>query len=128
MTRKILAGFILALLLVAMAAPARAFNIDLGLAHDDINNDGWFQKDKYYHWGVSAFLVLSSYSIYHFAVKTNDTESLILCTTWSFTVGLAKEDFDKNVKKTFFSFKDLGADGAGVATGLLIIGACRRLF
>jgi uncharacterized protein YfiM (DUF2279 family) len=36
------------------------------------------------------------------------------------TLSVGKEVYDKRVKKTFFSFKDLVYDLAGVALGLLL--------
>jgi uncharacterized protein YfiM (DUF2279 family) len=107
---------------------AKSFHIDLGLLPDDINADYWFGKDKAYHWGVSAFLTVSAYCAYTFLVKSKDPESTILSCAFALTIGLAKEDFDLKVKKSFFSLKDLGADCAGIGTGLLMIAVGKKIF
>jgi uncharacterized protein YfiM (DUF2279 family) len=107
---------------------AKSFNIDLGLLPDDLNADYWFAKDKAYHWGVSAFLTVVAYCAYTFVVKSKEPESSILSCAFALTIGLAKEDFDLNVKKSFFSLKDLGADCAGIATGFLVIAAGKKIF
>lgn len=111
---------------VVTAPPS--FHIDLGLLEDDINADYWFAKDKAYHWGVSAFLAVTSYGVYQYVVKTRDPETTALSCLFTFAVGLAKEDFDKYEKKSFMSPKDLGADAAGIATGLLMIAAGKKIF
>jgi uncharacterized protein YfiM (DUF2279 family) len=128
MTKSIFFCLTVVLLAGILATPARALEIDLGLEHDDINRDFWFARDKGFHWGASALITVSSYSVYHLMVKTGRTESTMLASTVTFTIGLAKEDFDKNAKKSFFSYKDLTADAAGIVTGLLIVGACHQLF
>jgi uncharacterized protein YfiM (DUF2279 family) len=106
----------------------KSSNIDLGLEYDDINRDFWLGRDKFFHWGASAVLAVSAYGVYHFIGRLSDNESMALASTATLTIGLAKEDFDTYVKKSFFSYKDLAADGVGIVTGLLFVGVCNQLF
>lgn len=85
--------------------------------------DPWFSQDKYYH-------VLASAAIAHVAAKRVERNSsdpcapLVVGLGISLSAGTVKELYDKNVKKTFFSWRDMFWNTVGALLGSLSVSTC----
>lgn len=73
--------------------------------------DPWWGKDKVRHLGTAY--ILTKMAMQH-GVRKEFSAGLVI------TLSIGKEFYDKRVKKTFFSFKDLFYDAIGVGLGLIL--------
>jgi putative lipoprotein len=83
-------------------------------------SDRWLARDKLEHFGVSAFLSVLSYRVYHDFYNKDKESSLCFSCGLTFSLGLGKEIYDKKKPGGKFSYKDLVADILGLAAGLWI--------
>jgi putative lipoprotein len=83
-------------------------------------NDRWWAKDKLQHLGISAFLSGVSYDISRRFYRNTEESSIYVSVSFTLTMGLGKEFYDRRSPGGRFSFKDLVADLTGIALGLLI--------
>ncbi len=82
-------------------------------------------KDKVMHFSYSALL---TYYIYNFSqdiFNNSHQKSINLSISLTSTLGLSKEFSDKYIKKTKFSWYDLGYDFAGICLGLVVLNNSR---
>jgi len=77
--------------------------------------------DKVMHFTSSTFVTYWSYGFNRDIMENNHQESVIFSVSITGCLGFAKEISDKHVKKTFFSWKDIAFDLAGIAFGVIII-------
>lgn len=84
-----------------------------------IYQDDYFGKDKFLHLVYSAAIYGLSYHIYHCQLRNDREGSIIFSVSLTSLVGFSKEFYDLK-KKSYFSFKDLIADGVGIIIGFFI--------
>jgi uncharacterized protein YfiM (DUF2279 family) len=82
--------------------------------------DRWVAWDKAEHFGVSAYLSVISYKIYHDFYHNRKESSLYFSGGLTLGLGLGKEFYDKGRPQGKFSYKDLVADVLGIGLGLWI--------
>jgi uncharacterized protein YfiM (DUF2279 family) len=83
-------------------------------------SDRWLAWDKVEHLGISAYLSIVSYKIYHDFYHNRKEPSLYFSSGLSFSLGLGKEVYDEKKPDGKFSYKDLVADILGIGLGLWI--------
>ena len=79
-------------------------------------DDAWFARDKAWHFGISAGLSAGLAA----AAENNgcsDGEAMAFAVAFTMPIGAGKEAYDRNVKKTYASGKDLVWDLAGALAG-----------
>ena len=87
------------------------------------SSDPWFGQDKYYH-------ALTSAAIARLAAKraernsSNPCAPLVVGLGVSLSAGTAKELYDKNVRKTIFSWRDMVWNAVGALLGSLSVSTC----
>ncbi len=74
-------------------------------------NDPWWAQDKAKHFATAYIITKTSL---HFGLDKNKSGGIAL------SISLGKEIYDKKVKKTIFSLKDLVYDLGGIALALLL--------
>lgn len=79
-------------------------------------DDHWFGRDKAYHFGISAGI---SAGLAAAAENNgcNDGEAMVFAVAFTMPVGVGKELYDRKVKKTYCSGKDLVWDLVGALAG-----------
>jgi uncharacterized protein YfiM (DUF2279 family) len=82
--------------------------------------DRWLAWDKVEHLGISAYLSVVSYKIYHDFYHNRKKSSLYFSGGLTFSLGLGKEVYDEKRPNGKFSYKDLVADVLGIGLGLWI--------
>jgi uncharacterized protein YfiM (DUF2279 family) len=88
---------------------------------DTLNlQDKWIAWDKVEHLGISAFFSATIYNVSHDFYYNDRKSSLYLSSGLTFSLGLGKEFYDRDIRKTKFSYKDLIADVLGIGLGLWI--------
>jgi uncharacterized protein YfiM (DUF2279 family) len=83
--------------------------------------DRWLAWDKVEHFGISAYLSIVSYKIYHDFYHNRKETSLYFSSGLTFSLGLGKEVYDEKRPNGKFSYKDLVADVLGIGLGLWIV-------
>ena len=78
-------------------------------------------NDKIMHFTSSAFMTCWNYGFSRDIMAQNHQNSIVFAVSITGSLGFAKEISDKHLKKTYFSWKDITFDLAGVALGILII-------
>jgi putative lipoprotein len=107
---KKLSGILLA---ASMAACATVHH-----PHDD-----WFGKDKMKHFLVSSVIGAAATKI---AANNGAApcQSVFIGISTSLAIGAGKEWYDKNIRKTYFSWKDMVWDFAGGTLGSFATREC----
>ena len=101
-------------MLVPDAAPAPDRN--------PAQNDRWIAMDKAQHFTFSALFVLAGQYVLTDKAGVSDGTALPIACGGTLAPGLAKEVADAyRPRRRYFSWKDLVADGAGVAVGAAIV-------
>ena len=85
----------------------------------------WLGKDKIMHFGGSAFITYWNYGVSKDIIGNSKKESLIISISLTTLLGVSKETSDKYLKKTFWSWKDIAYDLAGITVGLILINNMR---
>jgi uncharacterized protein YfiM (DUF2279 family) len=85
--------------------------------------DPWLGEDKVYHFLTSSVIGAAATKI---AVNNNAApcDAVFIGISTTFVIGSGKEWYDKTVKKTFFSWKDMAWNIAGGTLGSLAVGGC----
>jgi len=86
-------------------------------------DDKWFAADKYKHFLVTTAISAAIAS----AAKHNGNENCdaaLIGFSVTLTIGAGKEIYDKRVRDTFYSYRDMVWDAAGSATGSLLGSNC----
>jgi len=82
--------------------------------------DKWLAWDKLEHLGISAFFSATLYNVSHDFYYNDQKSSIYLSSGLTFSLGLGKEFYDRKIRKSKFSYKDLTADILGIGLGLWI--------
>lgn len=86
-------------------------------------DDPWFARDKALHFVGSAILAGTAYAALANNPDAIDAPEAPLAFGFALSFGVAKEAYDQNIKRTFWSWRDLAWDVAGAAAGCAIIAA-----
>ena len=79
------------------------------------------QRDKQIHAGGSAVVTIASYAaLKQLYPDTEDWKLRLSAAAFTLGLGFAKEGLDSRAGGTGFSWEDVGADTAGVTTGVLL--------
>ena len=111
--------FVLSGLCPANSAVVSADSINKNLKRSF--HDQWFSQDKAHHFMVSAFLTGFSYYTFKQEFGHSEESTTIAAVSVSLSIGIGKEIYDGVSGKGTPSFKDIVADAAGVAVGILIL-------
>jgi len=85
------------------------------------SHDPWLGKDKLDHFLTSAFLVGAAYNYNRELFSMSHKQALRFSVSFSFTIGVSKEVWDKTSKRGSPSYRDLVADLLGIGLGFLIL-------
>lgn len=87
------------------------------------HQDDWFGRDKVSHFIVSAVVGAGTTKI---AEKNGagPCQAPVIGVSVSLAIGVGKEFYDKNYKKTFFSWRDMAWNLAGAAVGSYAVAEC----
>lgn len=107
---------------VSMGNAKRTFALPIlavflfGCATANHPDDSWFARDKAYHFGISAGV---SAGIATVALNNgqSDAEAMVYAVAFTMPLGVGKEVYDREIKKTYWSWKDLAWDFAGALAG-----------
>ena len=86
------------------------------------SSDPWFGRDKLYHFAGSAAISASTAA----AARHNgadDAEAGMIAIGVTLSVGSAKEHYDRTVKKTYWSWKDMVWNTLGAIVGSAAVAA-----
>ena len=86
-------------------------------------HSAWFAKDKAFHFATSTAL---SAGLAATAKQQNqsDCDAALIGFSISLAIGAGKESYDKRVKKTLYSYRDMVWNMAGAAVGSLLASGC----
>lgn len=82
--------------------------------------DPWFGRDKFLHLGISAGLTTIGYQGSRHLLDRGEARARWIAIGGTVSVGVLKELWDRRRQGSFFSLRDLAADGLGMAAGLLL--------
>jgi putative lipoprotein len=85
------------------------------------HKDPWFGVDKLKHLSSAFMFTTTGYYIQHKIIHLDDNRSVINSGMITISLGLGKEISDAYKPNGFFSFRDLLADGAGIALAVFFI-------
>ncbi len=88
----------------------------------DISRDKWFSRDKLYHFATAGAVSAATTAVAKHN-ENSDVKSMIAGVSVTLALGAGKETYDKKVKKTYFSWRDMFWNLLGAVTGSLIITA-----
>ncbi len=106
--------------------PAQAYAVQRGTltalnpSFDETQKDSWLGMDKFLHVAACASITGLSYHVYHCQYRNPVDRSIYLSLSLAGTSGIGKEVYDARVRKTHWSWKDIVADGVGIAIGYLL--------
>jgi putative lipoprotein len=103
----------------ALIAPILALFL-FGCATVNHPDDHWFARDKAYHFAVASAIGAGA----TLAAGDEDAAPFIGVGV-ALSFGAGKELYDRDVKKTYWSWKDLAWDLAGALTGSLLAEASK---
>ena len=86
-------------------------------------DDKWFAADKYKHFLATTAISAAVAS----AARHNGSENCdaaLIGFSVTLTIGAGKEIYDKRVRDTFYSYRDMVWDAAGSITGSLLGSNC----
>lgn len=93
-----------------------ALTLSAGCATFGRADDPWFGPDKAKHFVAGALMGAGGTAV-ALHNDADDPEAVLVGVGFAITVGAGKEWVDRNVRKTFWSWKDLAWDLAGAAAG-----------
>jgi uncharacterized protein YfiM (DUF2279 family) len=76
--------------------------------------------DKFLHVAASASITGLSYHVYHCQYHNAVDRSIYFSLSLASASGIGKELYDAKIRKTRWSWKDIAADGVGIAIGYLL--------
>ncbi len=85
----------------------------------------WITKDKFMHFGASAFITYWNYGVSKDIINNSHKNSLYISVSFTTFLGATKETNDKLIKKTSWNWKDFIYDVAGISFGLVMINNLR---
>lgn len=97
--------------------------IGQGCAHNARYNDAWLSKDKAAHFISSAVISgIATKEAMHRG--STDCDAALIGLTVSMTIGFGKEIYDKHIKETFYSSKDIVWNALGSLAGSFAVSGC----
>jgi putative lipoprotein len=108
-------------LLVMVLLTACAVTAQNNQAHG--KRDSWFGEDKLYHFFTAGVIGAAATKI---AVNNQAApcDAVLIGISTTFVIGSGKEWYDKKVKKTLFSWKDMAWNLAGGTLGSFAVSGC----
>ena len=106
-------------ILVVIGAACDSLASDRGPAIEP-QKDEWLSEDKLLHVLASAYLVGFSYRAYHGEFDNPPQNSRVFAVSVTGVAGIGKELYDMKSPGQTSSWKDIAADAAGIALGLLL--------
>ena len=82
--------------------------------------DPWLGRDKFLHLGISAGLTAIGYQGSRHVLDRGEARARWIAIGGTAGVGVLKELWDRRRQGSFFSVRDLAADGLGIAMGLVL--------
>lgn len=82
--------------------------------------DPWLAMDKFLHLAASASITGLSYHVYHCQYHNAVDPSICFSLSIATASGVGKELYDVKIRRTGWSWKDIAADGIGIALGYLL--------
>ena len=99
-----------------------AFLAGCATQHGGVND--WYGKDKVAHFGISAALAAATTNYIESRDEKHGCKPAWIGFSTSIAIGAAKESYDKNVKKTRWSWEDFSYDVLGATVGSLAASDC----
>jgi uncharacterized protein YfiM (DUF2279 family) len=90
------------------------------LTHQQDYEDPWLGNDKFLHLFASAGITWFSYDVYHRHYHNAVDRSIYFSFSLASASGIGKELYDAKIRKAGWSWKDIAADGVGIALGYLL--------
>lgn len=119
--------FFLLILLLPSISPARdAASLNPATMHGgkpemkERHEDHWLGMDKFLHVAASASITGLSYHVYHCQYNNAVDRSIYFSFSLAGVSGIGKELYDAKVRRTYWSWKDIVADGVGIGLGYLL--------
>ena len=97
------------------------FNFAGGCLAGENGDDRWLGKDKFQHFGYSAFLAGGSSIVANRHFDRGRDDSVVIGLTISVSLGAVKEVIDYHKPGQTSSYKDLIWDIAGAITGVALV-------
>jgi len=88
---------------------------------EEKKSDPWLGKDKFEHFGYSAFLSGCTCTVAHRHFEYRSEKSLSIGIGFTVSLGAVKEFIDSKTPNHTASYKDFTWDIAGALTGALIV-------
>lgn len=118
--------FLLILSLPSISLARDAASLSLATMHRDLPEmkeryeDHWLGMDKFLHVAASASITGLSYHVYHCQYNNAVDRSIYFSFSLAGVSGIGKELYDAKVRRTYWSWKDIVADGVGIGLGYLL--------
>ena len=121
MWESLLSSKLVILLILICVSNIIAVDAD-SLETDSAATDLWFAADKGRHLVGSMLTTIFLTKICERQLNISSGDARCIGITVTFTLGIGKEYVDQKNPRNFFSVKDLTANFAGIAIGLIIMG------
>ena len=125
-------AFFIFLFFISVVQPLRAETTLQSTLPDTLKSDmpfvsdKWFARDKAHHLMASAFLAGFGYYAAKQEINQSRIASQQIAIGFSFSLGLAKEAYDKYGRGGNASAKDIVADIVGITLGMVLINASTK--
>lgn len=83
--------------------------------------DKYLAPDKAKHFTASMISSIFFYKIFENQLKVDESQAKVYSVSFTVSLGVAKEFYDKSRPRNYFSWKDILADLTGIAVGLILI-------
>lgn len=109
--------------IVTIALLCSTFNLISCATPPIKHNNPWFGKDKAVHFAVSTALAAGLTAAAKEHDRTNCDAALVGFSV-SLAIGAGKESYDKRIKKTRYSYRDMVWNMAGATVGSVLASGC----
>lgn len=106
--------------LILLLCAANSVQAYAGDIYEQKPKDEWLSEDKLLHALTSAYLVGFTYTAYHGEFDNSPQDSRLFAVSTTTVAGIGKELYDMRHPDHTASWKDLAADAAGIALGILL--------
>ncbi|MCM8812540.1 MAG: DUF2279 domain-containing protein [Candidatus Omnitrophica bacterium] len=96
------------------------FVLSATLFPEPVRADSWTGPDKGKHVIVSCGISILAYNIFLKNTAWSESQAQAAAFAAAMAVGTAKECYDKYVRETEFSWKDMAANAAGAGIGITL--------
>ena len=100
-----------------------SLSVGFGCASQSTLRNEWLGADKVLHFGISTALA-AAVTRHELNRGRSDCDARRIGFTVSISAGALKELYDKKIKKTFWSFEDMGWDLLGATVGSVAASDC----